>query len=42
LWQTAKETLLKTKGDPERVRKIIIGTKLPLPSVMGSQKDKEE
>ena len=36
LWHKAEETLLKLKADPERVRKIIMGTKLPLPSLVGS------
>ena len=36
LWRTAEETLLKMKGDPERIKKIIMGTKLPLPSLVGS------
>ena len=31
-----EETLLKMKGDPERIKKIIMGTKLPLPSLVGS------
>ena len=36
LWQTAEETLLKMKSDPEKLKKIIMGTKLPLPSTVGS------
>ena len=30
LWNKAEETLLRMKSDPERVKKIIMGTKLPL------------
>ena len=36
LWHKAEETLLRMKGDPERIKKIIMGTKLPLPSLVGS------
>jgi transposase len=36
LWQRAEETLLKMKGDPDRIKKIITGTKLPLPSLVKS------
>lgn len=36
LWHTAEETLLRMKSDPERIKKIIVGTKLPLPSLVGS------
>ena len=36
LWHKSEETLLKLKADPERVRKIIMETKLPLPSLVGS------
>ena len=36
LWHTAEETLLKLKSGPERVRKVIMGTKLPLPSLVNS------
>ena len=36
LWNKAEETLLRMKGDPERIKKIIMGTKLPLPSLVGS------
>lgn len=36
LWHRAEETLLRMKSDPERVRKIIMGTKLPLPSLVRS------
>lgn len=41
LLHRAEETLLKMKGDPERIKKIIMGTKLPLPSLVNSQVDKE-
>ena len=41
LWHKAEETLLKMESDPERVRKIIMGTKLPLPLLMGDQRGKE-
>ena len=36
LWHRAEETLLKMKGDPERIKKIIMATKLPLPSLVRS------
>ena len=36
LWQTAEETLLKMKSNPEKLKKIIMGTKLPLPSTVGN------
>ncbi len=34
LWHTAEETLPEMKGDPERIKKIIMGTKLPLLSLV--------
>lgn len=36
LWQRAEETLLKMKGDPDRIKMIIMGTKLSLPSPVKS------
>lgn len=36
LYDKAEMTLVKMKSDPEKLKQIIRGTKLPLPSTMGN------
>ena len=36
LHERTEDTLMKMKADPEKLKRIIRGTKLPLPSIVGT------